>query len=468
MPIPNTLADVLISPLNADILDVETVADGNQPRILWTNGESQYLFYSDLDGNGDLVQGTKLVRPSAPYNDFATGVDTFPNGAEWGRRWWTPHGPTRSQYGGATPMGCYYTKWREGELAEILFIVPPASPAVVVVSVPDFDAWLFDAWRVPALAGWLVYSRVDRGYDPVEHGEMNVFDPSDGSSTAIPNLPTTVSNTTSRVFRIVEEHLAVVMGRSLSIFARSAPRRPLQDLSVGDYDLGGERWQLAWQSLDPMHAGISLPIGPAWPTSQYELRGVGVRKLTVQAYAAANRYTYEGYFVYGLRRELVPNSGDPPVAVADTIDYYVIDYDSSVPRLRVIASGRALVPPLPGPDGMIFAGIGDDENYIDPDGNPCIALALVQTPNDSANTSRGVIAVFTAYYAAPEPGGSPHTFHVLTPSGVANPERPRKDPEPVTVGSPSTVYIYHRELANPGSDPALRQWELHRTLAWEP
>ncbi len=147
----------------------------------------------------------------------------------------------------------------------------------------------------------------------------------------------------------------------------------------------------------------------------------------------------------------------------DYIDFYIFDYDHSVPGNSTELLGGSVQIPLLGP-GSSFSFFGDDESYIDPTGNPCIALTLIQSAAGNPNNDPGVVCVFEFAYmnlTTPDVTAVDSSFTVVTPNNAGS-VPPRKDPETLTVEDPPgvfKVYIFNREYDG-------NKWVLHRTLAW--
>jgi len=329
------------------------------------------------------------------------------------------------------------------------------------------------------------------GWNPTDDGRLWIFDPNgaylsnakllQGFSFVQPPileplqefLPI-LENTRNRAIRIVEEYPSVVF----PLYTFDDPLGPPSG------------WQVVWRVLDEdpnnrFANGLHwFPIGTVRNAVTDKVVGVGVVRVT-----AHNAHGYDwaagkdAYFIYVLRRHADESVGH--VSVVDHIDLYVFEYDHAVR-----ASSRMVVGPnaggvlllkevsfqVPvvsaGPPPRTHAGLGDDENYLDPDGNPCIALSMVRTPLDNPNEKEGAICVFQFHYSDYAGDIAPPvcTLDMLTPTGPA-PDvvaAPRKDPEVVPLkdqsGTITKIYIYNRErqaLDDPAAD-----WELHRTLAW--
>ncbi len=392
----------------------------------------------------------KVNRSGMPKKGTIVAVGAslgFPNMAEWGL--------INNPNGAGYVMGLYFNKNLGG--TEVIMEIDPAQPPLSqpvptfaayppLQQDPNCDYWLVDGWE-GLNAPMVLYVRVKAGAD-YRFGRLMFCDLT-GSVTGlqgervVPNFDAYYSNTTNRAMRVVPEHPATIQIKytwPLGIF--DPFNFPDQTPSA---------WELRWQDLrDPAAHFTFTPLhsnsGPD------VVIGVGVQKLNqlnpnVQPAG-------DGYFVYVLRRDQT---------LSDYIDFYIFDYHpNDLAASAELLRGTVPLPPL-GPHEA-YRWIGDDESYIDPMGNPCIALTLMDRPGNP-NSDPGVVCVFKFAYmdlAGPVVQPADTSFTVVTPAG--SPVSPRKDPETLTVVDPNGdfwVYIFNREYEN-------GDWRLHRTLAWRP
>ncbi len=443
MPIPNPaqLNDIPVN-LGPGVppTAIDSEVDRLHNRISWNaRGARNLLLVADVDGLGLLINTHPVAR------DVSTGF--FPNQAEWGL--------INDPISGGFTVGLYFNKSIGG--AQVIMEIdpaqiPPIAPTETFAAYglsqdADIDYWLLDGWeRLGQDNPMIMYVRVQAGR-PYMLGRVYFCDLTGsltGSTTErlVPNYDLYISNTTARAIRVVPEYPAAIQIKYVWPSGGYDP--------TGNPNQTPSEWALRWQQMGDPASYFDFTPFHINPGSD-EVLGVGVEKLTLINPIA--QPAGEGYFVYVVRRDSGPY---------DYIDFYIFDYDSSVPGNSTELLRGSVQIPLLGP-GSSFSFFGDDESYIDPAGNPCIALTLIQSADYNPNTDPGVVCVFEfAYMNLTTPGVTAvdSSFTVVTPNNAGS--VPRKDPETLTVeDTPGVfkVYIFNREHDG-------NKWVLHRTLAW--
>lgn len=467
---PAALREDPVSLISSDVRDTEVDLENN--RLCWTGGGARNPLTV-----GRVDPGAEVVDQREIENDI--GSDTainFPNGAEWGRL-------------ASGRIGIYFSRRYDPDpdpglmTAARVYAIDPESPGPdgtpeevpVIDQSPTYDCWLNDAWEgLRPGAPLISFARAPLGEDPLLNGELFVHDSTGAwlptTNQTIPNYAVYLDNTTNRAIRVVPEFPSMV-------FTHYRRDGRLYDPADG---LPPDKWQFIWQhlneSLPGQFAGQQsyFRLGVVRDAAVHKVVGVGVVKLPTPN-PHGHGFTGHGYCLYVLRREVTPSSDGSGVAQREFIDFHIFDYDDQNPaRSREILSHSEPVPPISvgvDPDSgapLVFRGIGDDESYVDPDGNPCIALAMVREIDNNPSVQAGTLVAVTLDYMGYSGSRPSDVSPTVTFDNLSPPRRvARKDPEvvPVTDADGRTqVYIFNRERPAGNSTAP---WSLTRTLVWD-
>lgn len=409
---PSPLEEVMVPAPPGNLIDHEI--DRQNKRVVTAEGGAQELLV------GNFVGATVSWPAANPVDTGAT-----PGGGNGGHEF---------GMGPGVDIGVFYNKQPAG-LSEIWYIDQLVGPALVIANPnPGGELFIMDGWE--GLTYPLVLASTQNtptlGLPLWVYDDTNsVWPPATGKVHQVPNYAAYFTNTVARPIRVVPEFPATVQVQNV-----------------------GNLWWPRWQQLDDLPhfsatdsffetfvADCAAIPGTEYDDTVEELRGVGVERVEHVG-------TVHTYFIYVVRREVAS-------PYDDTIDWFLFEYDTASPTTSFVSDCGTV--PFDHAVFGSFTNIGDDESYIDPDGNPVVALSVVESdvlgnPGDP-NVQNGAIGTMTVRL------GIASDYAMLTPGGAA--AGPRKDPESIVVGT--DVYIFHRYKSGAGGN-----WRLRRTHSFEP